>query len=70
MRETLSLLDELATDVTRSPAELTPAQFADIAVLKAQAAAMSPNMAIVEPTDPNEPSPDPDREPQKNPVVN
>ena len=43
---------------------------ADIAVLKAQAAAMSPNMAIVEPTDPNEPSPDPDREPQKNPVVN
>lgn len=64
----IELLAKLASDVTLSSQELTPEQRESIAAVKAEAAQINAIMAIVEPTDPNEPGRQPDDDtPQKDP---
>ncbi|QJR82455.1 hypothetical protein CA267_017690 [Alteromonas pelagimontana] len=61
------VLEQLAQDVNASYENLTVAQQQEIAELKASAADINAIMAIVEPTDPNDPAPMPDDHPEKDP---
>lgn len=56
----IMLVAKLAEDVVLQVSQLTPSEQTAIASLSRQAQQICALMAIVEPTDPNEPSPEPD----------
>ncbi len=67
MTKAIEILASLANDTTRTVDDLSADDLACIEALKAEAAEMNPIMTISEPSDPTEPTPDP--EPEKNPKV-
>lgn len=61
----IKTLEQLAQDTTAKVEELSAHQLAEIELLKAKADEMNAIMAIIEPTDPDEPAKEPEDEPEK-----